>query len=239
MKDCSVIISIQLLRFFAASLIVLTHARGEYNFTQFGVFGVDIFFIISGFIISVVTKENIDWFFVKRLIRIVPLYWFFTIILTLIAYFYPALLRTSEFNIPHIISSLFFFPYWTENTQFMPILKLGWTLNYEILFYLLFYISMKINHAFREIICSFFILSIVISNYLFAFQDNSALIFYSDSILLEFIFGMMIGCIFNFKKSLLLERKMVVAALLFVIGSACLYLNSLENYMFKGLPRFI
>ena len=72
--------SVQLLRFIAAFLVVLTHTLGEYEWSRpFGSFGVDIFFVISGFIIYVITDKDFEYFLRKRLIRIVPMYWVFTL----------------------------------------------------------------------------------------------------------------------------------------------------------------
>ena len=138
------IIGIQFLRFLAASLVVLTHTLGEYDdLRSFGGFGVDVFFVISGFVIYLITDSGHKNFFVKRLIRIVPIYWLFTIGISIIALLEPQLLRSASFDVTQIIASLFFIPYWTENAGFAPILTLGWTLNFEMLFYL--YIAQNIS----------------------------------------------------------------------------------------------
>ena len=84
------ILSIQYLRAAAALMVVFFHADGmaqEYfNFTglSFGAAGVDIFFVISGFIMWITTaSERITpaSFAVNRIIRIVPLYWAMTLLL--------------------------------------------------------------------------------------------------------------------------------------------------------------
>ena len=72
--------SIELLRFIAANLIILFHYVG---FRQ-GFIGVDIFFIISGFVITYATESNSKNFFIRRLIRIIPLYWSLTILFVLV-----------------------------------------------------------------------------------------------------------------------------------------------------------
>ena len=57
--------SIQALRGLAALFVVFQHIR----FLNFGAFGVDIFFCISGFMIMFTTEKSTKYFFRKRLIR--------------------------------------------------------------------------------------------------------------------------------------------------------------------------
>lgn len=79
--------SIQYLRAIAALYVVLLHTSDKLelqnSFTNIGVSGVDLFFIISGFIITYIEVNNntSDWkeFILKRFIRIIPLYWILTI----------------------------------------------------------------------------------------------------------------------------------------------------------------
>ena len=66
--------SIQILRFLAAFSVMMVHLP----LFGFGAWGVDIFFVISGFIMMYVTESNERNFLVKRIIRIVPLYWMLT-----------------------------------------------------------------------------------------------------------------------------------------------------------------
>lgn len=242
------ITSIQFLRFIAAGLVVLTHSMREFpNLKDFGAFGVDIFFVISGFIISYVTQSNRHSFFVKRLIRIVPLYWLFTFALAVIAFAAPNLLRSARFDVTHILSSLFFLPYWTENTGFAPLLKLGWTLNYEIFFYLLFYISMKIGFAHREIICSILIFLVYFALSVSDLDKQSAFSFYSDSILVEFVFGMFLSLLYRnkaayFRRVPILKLSLYIATVFFLFYFVTYKTNYLENvprFILWGIPSFL
>lgn len=183
--------SVQLLRFFAAALVVLSHVRTEYGLVRFGDVGVDIFFVISGFIIYYVTKRASPHFFTKRLIRIVPLYWIGTLVLAAVALLAPSVLNNVEFDATRILASLFFIPYWTAETHFHPLLLLGWTLNYEILFYFVFYVAMRISHRFRFVICSGLLIALSVSHGIA--EPKSAYFFWSDSYIIEFIYGMSIG----------------------------------------------
>ncbi len=194
------ILSIQLLRFIAAALVVLTHVRIEIDkaipetLESFGGFGVDIFFVISGFIMSHISQKNSEYFLRKRIIRIVPLYWAFTLLLAAITFVLPDLLNSASFDITHIIASLLFVPHWSTAAEFKPILLLGWTLNFEMYFYVLFFISMTLSHRYRELICCGLLLAICLSlNFLVISEPTSAWMFYADPIALEFMFGMLLS----------------------------------------------
>ena len=155
------IYSLQALRFIAAALVVVSHIRTEVGLTPFGSSGVDIFFVISGFIIYYVTRDGAPQFFTRRLIRIVPLYWLGTLALAAIALKAPGMLNHTSLDADKLLGSLFFIPVWNESVQYhLPLLTLGWSLNYEILFYLVFFIALKISHQHRLIITSFLLVSL-------------------------------------------------------------------------------
>ena len=67
--------NIQVLRFIAAFSVMMVHLP----VFEFGAWGVDIFFVISGFIMMYITEYNNKNFLIKRIIRIVPLYWLLTL----------------------------------------------------------------------------------------------------------------------------------------------------------------
>ena len=100
MATTGVLKNVQVLRAAAAYLVVLYHARlltpvGEAVSFDFGNAGVDIFFLISGFIIAHVSRSDDvgrpGAFLLKRVIRVVPLYWVLTLMLFAVAQRAPAL----------------------------------------------------------------------------------------------------------------------------------------------------
>lgn len=197
------IASLQLLRFVAASLIVWHHSLKELSGpSAFGEFGVDIFFVISGFIISHITQGNREQFFTRRLIRIVPLYWWLTGAVAAVAYVAPHLLHSVKWDVLHVMMSFLFIPSWTESLEFEPILPMGWTLNYELWFYLLFYIAMRINVSNREMLCSLFIVGVYVLTNLLPLDRTAPLSFYANSIVMEFAVGMAIAVLYRKKKHL-------------------------------------
>ena len=138
-------ISIQMLRGLAAFVVVLYHiakkgvVAGDYpfNFFEFGQFGVEIFFIISGFIMSYITagKElHVPSFMVRRAVRILPMYWLFTTIALCALIAVPKLAFTHTELPPGVANSYLLLP----DPDRSLLLMVGWTLSYELLFYFVF-----------------------------------------------------------------------------------------------------
>ena len=229
--------SVHGLRFVAAAFVVFAHSRWELGLSDIGAFGVDIFFVISGFIISHVTAHDPSRFLIKRIIRIVPLYWFATLSLSVVALAAPHLLNSARFDAERLVSSLFFIPYWNPSTEFAPILKLGWTLNLEMFFYLLFWVSMQISHAHREAVCGLFLVILASLHSLFA--ETSAFRFLTTPIVIEFAFGMAMAVMWrNLKHPMLPAAGALPLA---VLCAASLVAITLHTGTVKewGVPRFI
>ncbi|MGH1428962.1 MAG: acyltransferase family protein [Arenicella sp.] len=147
---------IQYLRGLACLLVIFHHAQSFvpqwtdehsvflYSFEylrEWGKIGVDIFFIISGFIITkVLLKTKYTYpstleFIKKRFIRVVPLYWFYTGITIMFAIEFTPILSI-PFNTNQLFHSFSFLPEIIEYRYQLPILPVGWTLSIEIIFYL-------------------------------------------------------------------------------------------------------
>ena len=140
------IVSIQYLRAVAALLVVMFHYSNTFSaefvpgFFSFGVgaYGVDIFFVISGYImytISALRPRPPAAFLKDRIVRIVPLYW----LLTLVAAFVSTKGGLSiglDVSLRDLVTSLLFIPEWNANypTLVSPVLLVGWTLNLEMVF---------------------------------------------------------------------------------------------------------
>lgn len=229
------IISIQFLRFVAAFLVFFHHIyviEGVGN--SLGYRGVDLFFVISGFIIYIVTEKKNKNFFLNRFIRIVPMYWSFTILLIFLFYFYGAYINSEKLNASMIIQSLLFIPFYNENFgSFSPILNIGWTLNYEMFFYLVFYISMLISIKYRALICSVTIILFFLLGYIL---QDSKIYFYSNTIVFEFILGMILGNIYINKKyhANNVYLHMLLGSLFF-IPLLSISLTNLPRVLFPGL----
>lgn len=173
-----------------------------------GNFGVDVFFVISGFIMIYAHFDDFgksgasQRFLFKRLVRIVPNYWFLTAVATLVIFLAPQLSQHGrEVDVPWIMASFLFIP-WTSSTGIpLPVLGLGWTLNYEMYFYLIFSIALLLpRSAAVPAIAVFFTLSIALG---YLVDRNGA--FTSQAthwLLAEFMLGVLIGLASRHKRSI-------------------------------------
>lgn len=185
MPSSKSIATIQALRAMAAVLVIFQHIM----IVLLGSFGVDIFFVISGFVIAYVgASEKPGEFFLKRLFRIVPLYWLGTVAVFAIAGVAPSLLNSTTTNVTELIKSLFFIPYVKDNGLTHPVLFLGWTLNYEMFFYAIFTVALTFGAKRAPVIATAVIASLVLIGLLFPI-DSEPFRFWTRPIMLEFLFG--------------------------------------------------
>ncbi|MEM5340171.1 acyltransferase [Paraburkholderia azotifigens] len=129
--------SIRILRAVTATTVVVHHVLIQ-DGQVFGQFRVDVFFVLSGFVIALALEAStvsVRDFVVSRVVRIVPLYWLATLLVFFGALLRPDLFNSTTANIPGLLKSLFFIPYRKESGHVFPMLFVGWTLNYEMLFY--------------------------------------------------------------------------------------------------------
>lgn len=152
---------IQMLRGIAAMMVVLWHFDGavrmfhggnatawitQSHFGRIGGAGVDIFFVISGFIMFYTTagkagERDAVTFAKRRFFRIFPLYWVWT---TIFALMWIAGLGFSgrPLSSDMIASSYLMLPY---GDDFELLLGPGWTLTYEVYFYIIFALGIALN----------------------------------------------------------------------------------------------
>lgn len=176
--------NIQALRGIAALFVLTEHVR----FLNCGAFGVDIFFCISGFMIMFSTHENKKGFLIKRLIRILPLYYLMTLGTFALLMLFPSMFEQTTANPAFLIKSLLFIPFDMGGGIIQPLMRIGWTVNCEIFFYLVFAICKSVSHRFRGLLSSIVLLVIVTAGQLLS-PDNAVLVFYSQPAMLEFVLG--------------------------------------------------
>ncbi len=135
-------VSIQHLRAMAALSVALFHACqwSQIDFS-IGAAGVDLFFVISGFVMWTVTagRDAAPLAFLRRrVIRVAPLYWVVTLGLVAGAVAFPQRFPEVDARPDHVLLSLAFIQHMNPDGQPFPVLAPGWTLNYEAVFYLVF-----------------------------------------------------------------------------------------------------
>ncbi|WP_349437366.1 acyltransferase [Pararhizobium sp. A13] len=189
------IYGIQYLRAFAALAVVVFHAAEKtgHHFA-IGAAGVDIFFVISGFIMWVISDRRAltpAGFLYERVRRIGPIYWMATMVMVAggILGLFPNLMLTAQ----HIVASLFFIPVRSPSSgEIWPVLVQGWTLNFEMFFYLIFALSLFLERRWRLVAVAAVFTALVLSGLVMNLQ-NSIFLTYTRPIMLEFIAGMFIG----------------------------------------------
>ncbi len=190
--------NIELLRFIAALAVVYFHAVGTLRavafseigpnpLTELGAAGVDVFFVISGFVIflSLTRKNRTPIEFARdRLIRLVPAYWILTIS-HLVILASVAILRAAEvpFDFSWTIQSMFFVSQPLGNN--LPLISQGWSLEIEMLFYLLVAVGLIIKNPIANIV---FPAVALVSLVGFGLLPDLAL---------EFIFGGLLGYLYT------------------------------------------
>lgn len=229
--------NIQILRAWASIIVVLYHSIGtaiSYNLTptyfsilgNWGVHGIDIFFVISGFIMYYIQykKNNTPKKFIKdRMIRIVPIYWILTTIYLALYYILPNLFRDFTPSLGYIFSSYLF-----SSTIFYdrhPILSYGWTLEYEAIFYIVFTIVLFFYGKKYFILVSALLLSI------YFLSDLSV-------ILLEFILGMVLAKIY-LNDIKYFPKLFLFLGILLLIYSITIDINEVNRLFYFGLPAVL
>ncbi|MBE8607846.1 acyltransferase family protein [Vibrio sp. OPT10] len=197
--------SIQALRAFSALFVVFYHvfAVQDKFFTsidfpeifKLGKSGVDMFFVISGFIMVLVTKDtkpgisSANKFLIKRFVRIYPIYWFYSLLVLAVYLLYPSLVNSSQDGQVNLIESFLLFP-----QDVLPLLMVGWTLTYEVYFYILFFFCLLFFkwHYFPIVFLFLgFLISIFNGQYTSPYLD---LVF--NALVLEFILGALLAYVY-------------------------------------------
>ncbi|MEX3999168.1 acyltransferase family protein [Paraburkholderia sp. EG285A] len=204
--------SIQVLRAVGALLVIFCHGAGEImanhaagatGFWQFvnakGLFGVDIFFVVSGFVMMHIIAgkptggATAARFISERVLRIVPLYWMTTLLSVGVGLAMPALKHKNAYSGVYVLRSLLFVPSTNPSTGAPePVLGLGWTLNYEMFFYVVIFLLLLIGvrRVFAAVLAIF--VALIALGLAFAPSDI-VLRSWTHSIILEFAFGALLA----------------------------------------------
>ena len=201
---------IQALRAIAALLVVADHTLLNVVHDQsptmtqlagrLGSAGVYLFFVISGFIMVHICwktfgqkRAAVD-FLRRRVIRIVPLYWFATI--AAFAYHRVSATHGANADLSELLYSLAFIPHANNEGLWEPVLPQGWTLNYEMMFYLIFALSLFLPRHMALPALGLTLAAIVIAG---PIMPNEALQYLASPIVLWFLFGVGLGTIWRWR----------------------------------------
>ena len=188
--------SMQYLRAVAALGVVLFHCLGDAG-SEFhlGAAGIHLFFTLSGFMMWSIAKDGRARplpFLLGRIRRIVPMYWIATAIAVASTYVVPGFFYQATTQISKIVKSLFFIPQLGVDGGVFPVLYQGWTLQYEIFFYLLFALCLLGPASFRiRLLCGLFA-ALAVTGTILEPQSPIPHV-YTDPICLEFAAGALVA----------------------------------------------
>lgn len=244
----SKIASLQILRAFAAILVVINHLWGDSK-TAFGLklgleyigdFGVDAFFILSGFIMGYKTRDDSTLgistgfdFIRRRIERIYPI-----LLIILVPFVLLYLKQTRDISLYEIIGNILLLPSFNNNPQYHMLIGPSWSLVYEMFFYVVYALIMMMVNSKRQLIIysSVLLIGMVLLDKILSLQGPElGMVNFShmigDPLMINFAMGCLFSQLFVKMKSIQFAILPASAAILalFVFG---MWLNA------KGVPRF-
>ncbi|MBD1548952.1 acyltransferase family protein [Roseibium aggregatum] len=249
------LVQLQYVRAIAALVVVYFHSVLQLHNVHpgavlgsvvFGEYGVDLFFVLSGFVMWLTTanrKIGPVEFYKHRIERIVPLYWALTLAAAAIALLLPAYLKSTQFDLPHLLASLFFIP-WVNPAEanggmIAPVIIPGWTLNYEMYFYLIFGALLLLPEN-RRIAALF---AVVGGIFLVAHAipgNSTASMFYGYSVVFEFLAGVVVARLYLARVLIRPRRAVILAGLgtVVLIWADCMDL-AVPRVVAAGVPSVV
>ncbi len=197
---------IQILRALAALMVVTHHATimlGQRNHLPIGTWvnggtGVDLFFVISGFVMTVSAAPLLSarhaarTFLARRVERVVPMYWLVTTVKVVVLLLVPALGINAIGGLGHVLKSYLFIPSYNPQQAMEPVVVVGWTLNYEMAFYGLFALALALRIKPVWVVGGP-ILALAAWRVLRGYTGPVALEFFENTLPLEFLFGVLLA----------------------------------------------
>ena len=262
-RQPSTLKSIQALRAIAAVAVVFHHVCQPFDWkgissplfmsskaiTEFGQAGVDIFFVISGFIMVVITDR---WpardrrplnFLYKRATRIFPLYWIYTtafLLMTLL----PGVMKNHQYPPAYVLRSYLLLPTYADGKAEIlgwPALGVGWTLSFEMLFYLVFAALIRLDLARSASVLSIGFILTTLAGWWFTPTSSPLLAFVTHPLTLEFWLGMASGLLYCRTNwvGLGLSRSAVAIAVLGFAATIVVPFDDQLRFVVWGVPAFL
>lgn len=239
---------IQVLRGFAAIIVLLHHgvsimANDKLHIPNTvlsaGWVGVDLFFVLSGFIIFYTSRElfgkkqKLKSFLLKRFVRIYPIYWIVTIG-ALILFTVTGTGGASRFEIGYVIKSFLIFPQPND-----PIINVGWSLEYEIFFYCMFGVLIFFKSKTAKTLLAIWGAGILLNSFGFLNLDGLFLIdFIFSNNHIEFLIGCLAAYLvlkYDAKNKLLL---FLMGFGLFIVGWINVVLGNIDRHSLESMLMF-
>ncbi|MDB5457143.1 MAG: acyltransferase [Caulobacter sp.] len=185
----STLVALQHLRAVAVLAVIVFHAcQWPHISLETAAAGVDLFFVISGVIlwtVSRVHEPDPRRFFIRRLLRVAPLYWIVSLAVAALALAWPGLIPHAIPTWPHLLMSLGFIPHLDPEGRPFPLVAPGWSLVYEAYLYLVFALGLWI--APRRL--AIFVTAVLVATFLYGARHDAAYFLLANLQLLEFAVG--------------------------------------------------
>lgn len=244
------IYNIHLLRFLSALSVLIGHlimwGNRKYGlnmseldqYAAYMTVGVDVFFLISGFIMIYVSgqstsnlqdlKQRCLNFLYKRICRIYPVWWLLLLLLLPVYLWNPFLISSDPNSNLSFINSFFLIPH-----EAKPILAVGWTLEFEMFFYILFGLTIFLEKNLQFACLSIIFICFNIIGLIFDFNSPIGELM-TSSLLLYFPIGM--GLALIYEKIRYSEKSFFLSILLTIASFA--YMLSIEVGQIDRLLHF-
>ncbi|MGI3170908.1 acyltransferase family protein [Pseudooceanicola sp. C21-150M6] len=239
-----------MLRAVAAGMVVVHHSIDILSNTFPGVHsvvvgaaGVDIFFVLSGVVIALSEHGRPPapgGFLLRRIIRVWPMYWLalWLIGLGVIAGASPVGVQPVDGTIGNMLKSMFFIPFERAHGAIMPLLGVGWTLNYEMFFYLVFALLIFLPDRVRALALMGTMVVLALLGLALS-PENVVLSFFSNPILLEFAAGVGLAQLWIANWGAGRHDRVAGAALLALGVAGFVLMNSPEGFSQLMLSRVL
>jgi len=254
-------------RFFAFLLVFLAHCfvttdkntesspifQSIYQWGKMGILGLEYFFVLSSFLISIVILEekkqtnqfNISNFLIRRTLRVWPLYFLILgigFLLSVLAFFFNVELSPLP-NWPYLLFFLVNFYIISHGSEFLFFIAFLWSISVEEQFYLIWSVFMKFIHKYFALFCLILVLTSLVFRVYFL-QDSAMLYFHTISALGNFGIGGLIALAL-FNKYPIIERISnmpktgLILIYLLMFSTIVLYHELMAFDLFRILERII
>ncbi|HEV3085883.1 MAG TPA: acyltransferase [Candidatus Elarobacter sp.] len=220
--------NVQALRAIAALMVVVVHAYAVEStylpgrpwttpFHILGTYGVDLFFVISGTVMLVSTatwfgeKGAPRRFLARRATRIYPPYWIVTALVLVAFLLVPSATGLHRSAPPQILQSFLALPQPGE-----PLLVVGWTLTYELIFYAVFALALRFQRRYLPLVTAIWLLAVVLIGALGP-HANPWVRVLGSWFNLEFVFGMAIGAAV-LRRAFVAPRALLALAIVLIVA---------------------
>ncbi|MDE8346357.1 MAG: acyltransferase [Acidocella sp.] len=212
-RGAATLVSIQYLRAIAATAVVYYHIFSNHIAAHWaggrdvGLSGVDIFFVVSGFIMWMSTggrRNHVRWFLKRRIFRIYPMWWIALSAWIAMRFVIPDHLHNADVTRATVICSYLLVPHFHAvfAGHVWPILVPGWSLQFEMFFYLVFAVTLLVKDRRARLVTvmgvlgALVVVGLVLARFVVAPQ-GAVLHDYTSPLLIEFAAGIMLAAMFD------------------------------------------